>query len=129
MIQKKERKTASRAFKALSQDDTDDLMKKKKKHRGKADLPGTCIVIIGDWAASPCGSGLTRRRRDGKSTRLDSKAFFQRRIGCGRREYTQRSCVFVTGKPAKTCFPLPLPTRANLSGTCRCVKAAVWTSR
>lgn len=30
MIQKKERKTASRALKALSQDDTDDLMKKKK---------------------------------------------------------------------------------------------------
>lgn len=35
MIQKKERKTASRALKALSQDDTDDL-KKKKKSSGKS---------------------------------------------------------------------------------------------
>lgn len=116
MIQKKERKRAPRALKALSQDDTDDLKKKKRKKNigGKADIPGTCIVIIGDWAANPCGSGLTRRRRDGKRVRgWTPKSFFQRCIGCRRREYTRRSRVFVTGKPAKA-FPPPPAHKSKL---------------
>lgn len=52
MIQKKERRTASRALKALSQDDTDDLKKKKKKNIGEKHIC-QAHVIIGDWAANP----------------------------------------------------------------------------